>query len=278
MNSMLLRQGSWLGFIVALAACGSSGSKKTPTPAVNQCVKLVDAESVEVRAIQLAAAPVGYSGAVKQLLDTKCATAGCHGGARIPNLAGFANAKANGARIIAASVTGSSMPVAGFPALTQAEKQLLADWQSNLFAETGTVSVIPASPTPVPSTTPRLPMQPLWTDVAPILAKNCATANCHIVGRQAPDLTNYQATKAAIVKINAAVDKQPGRTGFMPKRGTVQLNLDSRKILTSWELLGAPQLPTQLPQTVVPSQQPTPVMSGTPGPQPSPTPNAGACK
>ena len=70
-----------------------------------------------------------FAADVKPIIDTKCASAGCHiSGAQAPDLSAYALVKANIARVEARAVTLKTMPTSG--ALSVLEINKLKNWIS----------------------------------------------------------------------------------------------------------------------------------------------------
>ncbi len=68
-----------------------------------------------------------FAADVKPIIDTKCASAGCHiSGAQSPDLSSYAMVKANIVRVEARAVTLKTMPVSG--ALSVLEINKLKNW------------------------------------------------------------------------------------------------------------------------------------------------------
>ena len=196
----------------------------------------------------------GYNGQVQQLINNKCAIAGCHNSTKSPNLTGYTNAKAASAKVYATTVDKSPMAMPPGGALSADEQALISAWKASGFSEDGTTPPSTSKPEPTPSsgteptkTGSTTAVQPTWdTDIKSVLATSCT--KCHTAGKQPPDLTQFNIARAKIKGIMERTDRKPGSQGFMPKGQTEQMALALREKMATWDLLGQPENQAALPR------------------------------
>jgi len=183
--SLILMLG-YLGYTACSApkplsnSSASNSSDAVPsdgTELPEHCKEFITEEPAEdaAAAFRLVAAPelANYNGGVKTLIDTKCATAGCHAaGATAPEMTDFIKVKAAGARILARSVTASTMPP-GNNALDATEKDLLQTWADLGYRELYVAPVVEQE-----EETPEIDAE--FAKVLAVMeAQTCIGSGCH---------------------------------------------------------------------------------------------------
>jgi uncharacterized membrane protein len=76
-----------------------------------------------------------YTASVKDILDAKCATGGCHLNSQSPILSDFTQVFGNKERISVRALDLKTMPPMGMPQLTEAEIKILTCWKEAAYPE-----------------------------------------------------------------------------------------------------------------------------------------------
>ncbi len=195
---------------------------------------------------------VTYDGQIAAMLKNSCT--GCHSptGKTAPDLTTFELAKANGAGIVE-QVSGGLMPTSG--ALPSADQAIYKAWADGGFLQAAAATPPPAT-TPPATTTPKkpdplesnrcpVPADPVpppaigaggddagdgpkltsYDDVKGLIDAECVT--CHKAGGQSPDLSTFDAAKAAGARSGIRI-----AAGTMPTGGA--LNDADKALFKAW--------------------------------------------